>query len=847
MIIGLPSTFGARTAPQKGGRFPPHSLLEKLTFPFVAPFQAVAGITREQYRRAKQIAAETGVPAGEAYKRAKLSPKEMIGAARGAWRERLGIGEAMRQMEVPEMGGVTLPTMRVPKVQVGGRTLGGGELPGSGARLTGRGALGTAMEFAIPTVPLGSTLRAGAKVTGLAPKIEGVSQMLLKKLAPLRAPSAKVSGEVTEKFAERGAAIRMGTEAAEEAGRIATKGLSGAERTRLGQVLKGGITTRPELAERAAKMRALREPITKGLVEELGEVGARGMGRKVGDPLRLAQQITSTMETYMPTLYHKFEDVAKGIGVGQLPRLKVDRLLKKTDWTDEIKKLRLAGEQAAANELEDFIKSLGEITKPAYPFAKGMAQVTELTENSKLIRWLDSNFASLTKISEDMTQLPKLNSLGSLSGKFIDKGIAEMLTARGVIRQPSSVFRKILGMWKGGKVLLNPATQSRNHISDSFLMHLSGMPLYQQPAYLLRAAREYLDKGKLFKEFRRSGALRVPWFRSEISSLLEGVGTGGNPVARWTNALIRTGGKAYEAGEELRKMALYMFQRDQGKSMEEAASFTRKWLIDYTDIPEAIQWLKNAPLGAPFITFYYKAIPLIGEAALEKTGQMAGIMKGINVLNTPPSQEEWEALPDHLKQGMKIRLPFTDSKDRPLYFDIDYIVPWGIFGEAVQRGPAAILPTNPAFTILSDLYKNKNVFGSPIWKETDTGDEKLRKTADYLYKQLMPSLAPAVPLTKGGYSWEKLVSALKGKPDYWGDMRDIPTTLLDVFLGLKMRPVEVERERMFRKYEQRDTIEELQKKIRSITRDERIPPEEKKTKIDDLTERIIELRQKMIK
>jgi len=67
----------------------------------------------------------------------------------------------------------------------------------------------------------------------------------------------------------------------------------------------------------------------------------------------------------------------------------------------------------------------------------------------------------------------------------------------------------------------------------------------------------------------------------------------------------------------------------------------------------------------------------------------------------------------------------------------------------------------------------------------------------YIYRQLAPSLAPAIGDMKGGYSWEKITDAISKRPDYAGRVKDLPIALLDTLAGLKITPVDVTQSEQF--------------------------------------------------
>jgi hypothetical protein len=113
------------------------------------------------------------------------------------------------------------------------------------------------------------------------------------------------------------------------------------------------------------------------------------------------------------------------------------------------------------------------------------------------------------------------------------------------------------------------------------------------------------------------------------------------------------------------------------------------------------------------------------------------------------------------------------------------------------------------------------------------------KITDYIYRQVMPSLAPPIPkVTKGGYSWQKLQSAIEGRPDYFGRERNIPLSIADVLGGVKVNPVDLKQQKQFKTRATRNTIEDLRFKARSIMRNQSLKPEERRREVEKIREKI---------
>ena len=100
----------------------------------------------------------------------------------------------------------------------------------------------------------------------------------------------------------------------------------------------------------------------------------------------------------------------------------------------------------------------------------------------------------------------------------------------------------------------------------------------------------------------------------------------------------------------------------------------------------------------------------------------------------------------------------------------------------------------------------------------------------------MPNLAPELPfgISKGGYSYHKLASAIMQNDDYYGRNFTVAPALASSILGLKTIPIQPEKNRRRKYYRLQDKLIEFSKKKNRIDRDNTISDEEKSLKINDI-------------
>jgi len=104
-----------------------------------------------------------------------------------------------------------------------------------------------------------------------------------------------------------------------------------------------------------------------------------------------------------------------------------------------------------------------------------------------------------------------------------------------------------------------------------------------------------------------------------------------------------------------------------------------------------------------------------------------------------------------------------------------------------------LLRVDPSRLYLRCFF-NKSLFTEkPIRQELEPWHIDWADSIDFIAKSFLPSLTPGFkargsPL-RGGYSFDKAISALSKRPDYAGRVRSISRTAADIVFGLKTFPV----------------------------------------------------------
>ena len=560
------------------------------------------------------------------------------------------------------------------------------------------------------------------------------------------------------------------------------------------------------------------------------------------------------------------------------------------------------------NPTEVYRTAIGAIEDLAYPYVKRSAQLIRTVETARFFTTISENPAWFSGVRKaGFRQMPEtLNRYGPLAGKWVQDNIArDILSTTDPLMQSQlmQTWMKGLGAWKYGKVVLNPGTQSRNLWSNLLLSDFSGVDVTQQPAYLIRAIREMKRGGRGYVDLRNAGGLGREYVGGELDGMLRSVESlaPGESILSLAFTPVRAAaagaGTIYQKTEQAFKLARFLWARDQGQTVAEAAAGSETWLFNYSKVSPALKLIRQLPLGSPFVTFSAKVLPRIIETAIKEPWRIAKYQILFNSLENETKRRY--GLTDRelarLKSsnpGYAIVLPVKDAQGNFYVLDLSYLLPWGNImemGTVTPFLPAAFSVGGPAVTALEaasgiDFYKKK--LGMPhefreVNKGLPTGFTPAQATVNQVVRGLLPALTPGIPgvtgpgvepaaavnpksfgqrlgeavARSGGFGAQKLAAALSGLPDRMGRVRGRALTALDVLGGIKISPVDAEAKRVqeIRRYlnqrgsrvnEQGDMVPGqggLQEELFRIATDRSLSPAAKQRLTKIILEQIAEL------
>jgi hypothetical protein len=394
-------------------------------------------------------------------------------------------------------------------------------------------------------------------------------------------------------------------------------------------------------------------------------------------------------------------------------------------------------------------------------------------------------------LPDNYRRLPDSPRYGVLRGAVIQKGIYDDIVGgivsisvsdkpwvQALLGDEQSVVVKANQLWKMSKITLNIPSQVRNAISNMLAMNVfGGIPLYRIAPLLARATREISTNGKYWEEAQKYGitggtmsAAEMIRVRTELEQYLRK--GGGKDIFGAFGAARIAAGKAigvasdtYQAVEVRFKVAMFIHGREKGLSPSAAVDAANESLFDYTLVNPNIRYLRNAPLGLPFVTYYYKALPKLVETAYKHPTRFAPYvalalaLPQLTMLALDIDDDDYEALrkslPEYVRnKGSLFILPYKDESGRWQYIDTAPFFPWAAFsdpivqatfrqdpGGGLKEAVKLVTPSGPIVTVLAGIATGRDPFTDrEIIDPRQTPQNKALALVSYVWNQAMPSM-----------------------------------------------------------------------------------------------------------
>ncbi len=563
-----------------------------------------------------------------------------------------------------------------------------------------------------------------------------------------------------------------------------------------------------------------------------------------------------------------------------------EQLSKNTNWVlpKQFIKWEIPGMEKSKRVTPFWLKSEASMLR------QRAAHYTDPKARKKALEWArkmdeaaDEKLADLEVSGDDVPEgfkrLPNTRRFGALRGMIVKSEIFEDLVGiTKTISEDAGIAEKVLGyggwgtkatqLWKWSKVAANPPAQIRNLVSNWILLHLSGVPMYKIPKLIARAAREIATNGKYFQIGKKYGITESTFAANELFRIEREVldlhlrtkeGFGFIHLKNLAAKVVEWTGDRYQDAEMLGKLMKIIHEMEaNGKDEATAALEAQETLFDYSLVGKNNRYLRNAPVGAPFITFYLKVLPRLMETALHRPWKFLPyylILKGSVALiahtmdvDDDDVEKLKKALPDWIQErGHAMILPIKDQHGRWQAVDIGYFMPWSMWTELASNmyGTAKGVATGKGFGEVGDLITMSGLLSGPIpdimaaistGKDSFTGREivnesdpasvQLESMLTYMYTMAMPSFMVGIPpfhdeSTFRGASGH-LYEALTGHVDRYGNPKSTVGQALFRYVGVNTYPIEPVESRNRNLKNRERAIDKIGWEIKKINRDKNL-------------------------
>ena len=571
------------------------------------------------------------------------------------------------------------------------------------------------------------------------------------------------------------------------------------------------------------------------------------------------------------------------------------------DWTNEGWQVRDDNFDPAVDDTitiwRDYTRQerddMGEIRDAMFRFVMGYNKSQRDIALGRLYENLASGYGSkreqpgyvqvpATKVEDTMVPM-----YGKLAGMWVPKEVLDQLSTfdQSMQNDLTKMYLKGLSMWKEGKTVLNPVAHANNVLSNLTMAHFAGVSYWDTHKYVGAIAdlvqgkdmvQEASDAGLFGGTFNRAELMKV--LPEELKAMAQMTGSVvGRNVDRLWNALSlflrKPMGTAYEAEDQFFRYLIYRDARNRGLDVDDAVDYAQKYIFTYDDLPKTARVIRDMPVGLPFFSYTFKAIPALANTALEHPFRYAAPAVALYTANAlmyamaaslgGGEDEDWwtvirrymtdeefrnktkemekqerQFLPTWMKGASlslgtekTIRLGMDDLTNLPVFLDVSRIFPGGDLFDAHNNAGgipllAPLTPNNPVLTSAAAMLFNKDTFrNKDIVLKTDTDMEAAQKRLAWTWKQVTPAIAV------GNTHFERAMNVIAnstGQPvnvglaEYTGIGPDgLPiqakyATMQTV--GVKARPIDLDTSEKIQASQTKAMIRDLDTQIRKLKR-----------------------------
>lgn len=502
------------------------------------------------------------------------------------------------------------------------------------------------------------------------------------------------------------------------------------------------------------------------------------------------------------------------------------------------------------------------------------------------------------RIPENYKQLPKTNKYGALKGMTVRKEIYDDLVGAAQFNADPSMVDNIFGdrnsalskgtqFWKMTKTILNPPTQVRNFISNAVMLNLSGVSPPMVVPRMLQAMKAMRTNGYAWQIAKQYGVEATGFNEQEMREVNEALqeylsknNTGVMNVKVLANIFSKISNKAgnwYQWSEQVFKTAKIIDELEKSKaaSMPQGSKARRdaegaaalqahKWFFDYSLVPPSIRSLRTMPFGAPFITYYYKALPVLAEVAMNPRTAfrfapyvaLAALLPAAIASSYDVEDEDIDKLrmtmSDKLREKPNMLLmPFKDEDNNWQFLDAGYFFPWTMFLTTAQSlakgdisgalGSVGAL-SSPALSAATAIKTNIDPFsGREIINKSDPPHQQMMSLVNYVNNLIAPPF-----LTQYGFAGKIYDNMTNSGMNRYGEPNQDAVQITGRFFGFNFYPVVPEMQRGRNLVKMQADINDVKMRMRYTVKDLSLTEEQRRDAIEDYTAEILKRTEELV-
>jgi len=423
------------------------------------------------------------------------------------------------------------------------------------------------------------------------------------------------------------------------------------------------------------------------------------------------------------------------------------------------------------------------------------------------------------------------SSVPQLKGVLLPKPIVkhvddtyQFLTNEETTKHFLKLYDKTLAFWKGSVTGWFPSFHSRNFMGGMFNNWLAGV---KTPMRYIQA--NDVANGKTGSITTKLG---TKYSYKEIKDMAVKMGATGQPgyldVMKEVEKDLQKGiaskffdipKNTMEFVEDRLRLPLFIDRLIKGDTPEEATKWVFRFHFDYA--PEGLTTFEKDVMRRliPFYRWTRGNMPLQIEQIIKQPGKYAGIGKAVKKLSGDENKEEMKFLPEYMQEGLPIRLP-GKTKGMP-----EYIYGLGLPLEdlnklsrgSFQRTAEGLLSEiSPLLKYPIEATTGRNLFfGRPIeevnWVYPFV--DKIPGLKQWLEVKSFPKAGGGQTFRANPYKMHFLNTMLGRLYVTAGKTTDERMTAITKALyglmGVKIREVDIEKEKFWRDREFRDKLERL--------------------------------------